>query len=146
MKKNLLSLLLFLFASSCITLNNNFEGYYWRLVSIEGEAVPVFDQKSMSKKNAYITFQGSDRITGFSGCNTINAKFDRDHNVTHFLGVVATKNKCTPEKNKIEQNFLTFLKMSEYMIINGNTLTIYNKNKDIVLIFKKEEAVSVKKI
>ncbi|MDR2008372.1 MAG: META domain-containing protein [Alphaproteobacteria bacterium] len=141
MKKSIL-LLLFLFVASCVSLNNNFEGYYWRLVSIEGEDVPTFDNALQSKKNAHIIFQSNDRIAGFSSCNAINARFTREKNVTHFVGVVATKNKCTPTQAKIEQNFIAFLKLSEYMIINGNTLTIYNKNKDIMLIFKKEEIIN----
>ncbi|MDR0484803.1 MAG: META domain-containing protein [Alphaproteobacteria bacterium] len=138
MKKSFLSLLLLVLISSCVSVNKSFEDYYWRLVAIEGEGVPTFEKTLLSNKNAYISFQGNNRITGFTSCNTINGKFSREKNVTHFLGVVTTKNKCSADKMKIEKNFILFLKQSEYMIVNRDNLTIYNENMDIILVFKKE--------
>lgn len=144
MKKIFLTLFSLLFISSCISLNNNFQGHYWKLISIEEEKVPIYDKSLFSKKNAHLVFQSNDRVTGFSGCNIINSRYNRERNVTHFLGLVTSRNDCSKNMSRIEQNFVSFLQKSEYMIINGDTLTIYNKNKDITLIFKKEEKVSPK--
>jgi heat shock protein HslJ len=143
MKKIYLTLFSLLFISSCISLDNNFEGYYWKLTSIEGEKVPVYDNSLQSKKNTYLIFHSNNKATGFTGCNIVNSRFDRERNVTHFLGLVTSRNECPEKIYKFEKSFVFFLQKAEYMIINGDTLTIYNKNKDITLIFKKEEKDSV---
>ncbi len=138
MKKIFLLIFVFLVPSSCVFLNNQFEEKYWKLFSIEGDKVLIYDKTALSKKNAHLIFKSNGRVTGNTGCNIVNARFEREKNVTHFIGVVTSKNQCSKESSKIEERFINFLQKSEYMIVNESSLTIYNKNKDITLIFHKE--------
>lgn len=146
MKKFFMVFFVLLIVSSCVSYNAKFEDIYWRLFSIEGDKITSYDIKNpLNKNNPHLIFQSRGRVSGNTGCNIINARFDKNKNNMIFVGVVTSKNQCSKEKKKIEDSFVSFLQQSEYMIVNGNTLTIYNKNKDITLIFNKENPSTIVK-
>lgn len=92
---------------------------------------PVGNAVVESKLGAYIEFDATGRLTGFSGCNDITAKYTASKPTLSITGVDATKRAC-PAAADIERQLYAGLEAATDYVVDGNRLRI-NYSADGVL-------------
>jgi heat shock protein HslJ len=100
----------------------------WKLIQMNGI--------TQASSPVYMTFDGEKkRVGGKSGCNTFFGGYNKSDNEISFKQMAGTMMACSPELNKLEQEFLKTIgdKTFKYDIAD-QTLNFYQNNK-LVLMF-----------
>lgn len=107
--------------------SENFFASRWVLVEAEGQPVTL----SGNDKDAHLLFYPGqvNRVSGFTGCNTLNGSFELTGlNKIMFSPVATTKMMCPPE-NDTEAKFLSALrKANNYYFSAGNLMLLNEKH------------------
>src|SRR5690606_2244996 len=100
----------------------------WKLIQFNG--------KLIENSPVYIVFDKSKgTVHGNSGCNTFFGPFKIEDDKVSFNKLAGTLMACTPERNKLENEFLTVLRNDDLRFdIAEQTFNIYKGNK-LVMIF-----------
>jgi len=101
----------------------------WRLVELNGKAVPTDDPKAW----ATLQFDAvNQRVTGSGGCNRISAQYEVTGDKLHFDPVAATRMMCPQPVMDTETAFLTALGSVTSYKIDGNTLSLFGTNGSVL--------------
>ena len=77
----------------------------------------------------------SNRATGFSGCNTFNARYRAGGRTLFISAPASTLMACPPEAMALEQAYLQLLDGSRFYSARGDTLTIFDSIGSTSLVF-----------
>ena len=77
----------------------------------------------------------ANRVSGFSGCNTFNARYRSGGRTLFISQPASTLMACPEEAMTFEQNFLQLLNSSRFFSTRGDTLTIFSAVGDESLVF-----------
>ena len=77
----------------------------------------------------------SNRATGFSGCNTFNARYRAGGRTLFISAPASTLMACPPEAMALEQAYLQLLDSSRFYSARGDTLTIFDSIGSTSLVF-----------
>lgn len=95
---------------------------YWKLVSIAGQLY----RHAGADREPHLTLRtDGNAVTGFSGCNTFNGRFERDASVgrLRFDQLAATQRACLDGMDS-EARFLTMLQEANRYVIRGDALRL----------------------
>ena len=93
---------------------------YWKLISINGEDIPV----SSMGRDAHIIFKTDDnRIIGNGGCNTLNGQYELKRGNGIVLSRIATTMMACPDM-EVQGRFLRTLETYDKYSIIADTLTL----------------------
>ncbi|MGC4235516.1 MAG: META domain-containing protein [Niabella sp.] len=102
-------------------------GQEWSLVELNSKAITV--DTTFQKKPHLIFEKDSSRAVGNGGCNSFSANFElKENDGIELSHAVATQMAC-PNMD-IEQQFFEILTKVKGYQIDGNSLTLYNENKE----------------
>ena len=94
---------------------------YWKLVELNGK--PVVQGEKMKKEIRIILKKEGNRVTGFSGCNTLMGTFElKEGNRITFSSMASTKMACPDMET--EAAFNKVLKVVDNYAINGDILIL----------------------
>lgn len=112
--------------------NATFTDTYWKLMQLNGQNV----QLGAAKKDVLIQFISEDNsVLGFSGCNTFKGHFEIDQGKLNLGPVAATQKMCMDGMDQ-EKIFLNAMGEFFSYSVQGESLTMTNKQGDVISIFK----------
>ncbi|MEN8211587.1 MAG: META domain-containing protein [Thermodesulfobacteriota bacterium] len=114
------------------THNTNLANTYWKLTALS--EIPV--QLGAGNKELFmvLTSDGSN-LRGFSGCNNFSGQYELQQTKLRFNKIVSTRKMCF-ERMKQEQHFLDALINTVGYKIDGENLTLYEKDEHPVARFE----------
>ncbi|MDR2065891.1 MAG: META domain-containing protein [Prevotellaceae bacterium] len=116
-------------AAKSETVNNqkdlNFENTKWILKSIDGEEIERLPNP------AYIMFDDTDRVSGFSGCNGFGGSYYLSGDILKLDNMISTQKGCL-NKNP-EKLFNSVLSRVDACSIVGNKLIFTQMGKEIAV-------------
>jgi len=105
---------------------------YWKLTEIDGEPA----QLGVDEKEAYIILDSeSNRVKGFSGCNTFTGAYEVHGEGLKFSQMASTMRACL-ENMEQEQRFLLALEKTSQYDITGETLELRGESEEPLLRFE----------
>lgn len=130
---------LIIVAQSCNTMketieNENLNSMKKEHITLSGSYTisQVGDNKSLSPKLNISFDENSNKVTGFSGCNTFFGTYAVENNKISFSQMATSKKLCRPEINDIESQILKALNDADSFSINGEDLILLN-NQTVLL-------------
>ncbi|MBC3845880.1 META domain-containing protein [Winogradskyella echinorum] len=130
---------LIIVAQSCNTTketieNENLNSMKKEHITLSGSYTisQVGDNKSLSPKLNISFDENSNKVTGFSGCNTFFGTYAVENNKISFSQMATSKKLCRPEINDIESQILKALNDADSFSINGEDLILLN-NQTVLL-------------
>lgn len=114
-------------ACASVSLDEPFEGTPWRLVQLEGQAVP--SAGGDLKAEPRVQFRASDsRLTGTGGCNSLSGSYRRNDRVLRIGPVISTRMACAdPDRTAIEARFIAALEATTSFDLKGAQLTLLDQ-------------------
>lgn len=96
---------------------------YWKLKTLEGKDVKM--AKNQEKEQYFMLKNDSNRVKGFSGCNTFSGEFtlEKEKKRIHFSKMASTMRAC-PDVDVDESAFLKVFSQADNYRINGDTLEL----------------------
>lgn len=89
----------------------------WELVSLDGQEVNTSEP-------VYLNF-GNNKITGQTGCNTVNGTFTVTNNTqVRFSQLASTRMMCAPADMNVENQLLDVLKTADNFTLNNGKLML----------------------
>ena len=104
----------------------------WKLTSHGSADSPT---AALTDAPATITFDANGKLTGNSGCNQLGGNYEIKGDQIAFGPIASTRKRCPDAQMSQEDIVLQVLTGSAKLKIEGNILTI--TNKDMVLVFEK---------
>jgi len=102
-------------------------GKEWNLVDLNGKAITV--DTTFPKKPHLVFEKDSSRAVGNGGCNGFSTHFEVKENGGIEISRAAATLMACPNMD-IEQQFFDILTKVKSYQIDGNSLTLYNENKE----------------
>ena len=102
----------------------------------------IGDNNSISEKLTIAFDDKSNKVSGFTGCNTFFGTYVLESNNITFNNIASSKKFCGRKINNIERHFLETLKTTNAFTINDNLMSL-TKN-DTVLLKLTKSAVTKK--
>lgn len=93
-------------------------GTYWRAAEIEG--VPY--RAPVGAREAHLRF-AADRVSGFTGCNSLTGGFERDGDRLRFKPLAMTRMACLPAGD-LEARFVSAVNATTSHRVSGGTLEL----------------------
>jgi heat shock protein HslJ len=97
------------------------EGTYWRAIELAGKPTPSEE----SERQPHLVFQGSGRISGADGCNTVTGSYQLNANAVSFGQLAGTQTACL-NRSEIERAFRDALRSAVRLVMTGNRLELFN--------------------
>jgi putative lipoprotein len=105
---------------------------YWKPVKLNDQAVALGAGK---KELNMVLVSEENRVRGFSGCNQFSGHFNRDGDQLVFKPIISTMKACMNGMEQ-EKRFLDALEQTTQFGINGETLSLYNSENNLLLQFR----------
>lgn len=110
----------------------------WKLVELNGDDVKLLE--GMTRPPEFALETGTNRMTGFGGCNKISGTYLVVGKKLSFPdNIIMTRMAC-PAGMDIEQGFTQALKASSVWHIKGQTLQLRDKNGTTTAVFEPVSA------
>lgn len=109
----------------------NIFGTRWNLASIAGNAIRLPE----GTENPYLSIAEDLSVTGFGGCNRLMGQAKVDGSAVSFPGVGGTKMYCK-ETQETETSFLTALRATNTFKLDGDQLTLLDRDKELAKLVK----------
>jgi len=104
---------------------------YWKLAELNGEPALL----GAGKRELHMILNTEDnRATGFSGCNKFTGTYKVEEDHLQFLQMVSTGMACLDGMEQ-EQRFLSALRNTMRFKINGDSLSLYDADGQLLLRF-----------
>lgn len=107
-------------------------GTRWNLATVAGEAIRLPE----GIEHPYLSVAEDKRLSGFGGCNKLMGSVKIEGSAISFPGIGSTKMFC--EKTQaVETSFLTAMRATNSFKLDGNTLTLLDKSKELATLVKQ---------
>jgi len=109
---------------------------YWQLTALNGKAIA---RAQAVKREAHLVFhtenKGNSRVAGSTSCNRFSGNYQQQDQSLNFAdNMMMTKMACVD--NNIEQAFISTLGKVTTWSIEGNYLSLYDDNKNVIARFE----------
>lgn len=101
----------------------NLQGIVWRAEKIANQYIP-------HQLNVRLQFE-QNTLSGFSGCNNFNARYQQRANVFSVQQLASTRKFCADASN-IEQQFTEKLQLADRAEVNADKLQLFHNNQVIM--------------
>lgn len=108
-------------ATSMREKTNGIQNKYWKLVTLEGQAVTMAPGQ---EREAYFMLRDSSRVTGFGGCNVLNGSYELNESQLRlrFANLLTTLKSCPGPDH--ERGFLDVLNQADNYTLRADTLLL----------------------
>ncbi|WP_298845982.1 META domain-containing protein [uncultured Salinicola sp.] len=97
-------------------------GTYWKLMTLDGEPVPVAD----NQREAHLVLDAQGRVSGSTGCNRLMGGYRLEGDTLTFTQLASTRMACPGEMATLEQGWLATLSETAHYSISGQSLVLKN--------------------
>lgn len=112
--------------------NADLTNTYWKLTEVNGQPA----SRGAGQEELHVVFTSAgNRVSGFSGCNRFSGTYEEKNGRLDFGPMAATMMACGEGMDQ-EQAFLKALEIVQGYIINGDNLSFYNAQEQLILRFK----------
>lgn len=119
-------------AKSDVSSGMQLTGTQWNLKTLAGNTV-------ISERPLNVSFEDN-RINGFAGCNRFFTSYTQGADGSFSIGSIgATKMACGPERDALEQQFLTQLANIKQFSISRDQLYLLDAERKIVMSFTMDK-------
>ena len=118
-------------------------GSTWQLISFNNGKGGM--ESNLATEKISITFGEDGQVSGNAGCNAFTGSYQIDGNRMTFGQLVTTRKMCSKPEGvmETEQAFLKNLSHVTTFSVMGDTLTLYDKHGDRLLVFLPAETLSL---
>lgn len=104
-------------------------GTYWKLRSLQGEAVPA------TPKEAHIILQAQGKLAGAGPCNRLMGSWNANAQSLRFSKVGTTRMACRGDAQAVESGLIKVLGQTAHSRISGPKLELLNAQNQVLAVF-----------
>jgi heat shock protein HslJ len=140
MKNTLILLGVFLLTFSCKDAQNTMQTQ--PLSSLDGTyEVSNLTGVELDRHIPYFVFDKTEgKVTGKTGCNSFFGMYNTAEQLLEFRDIASTEMACEPEVMEVERKFMNVLWSSGKAKLTSNSLTIFDKEDDSILLVATKKA------